>query len=51
MSNWFFADELDEVHRHQGLLRELQKLADDGTHEFTLPQSDVVFKILLLKNP
>lgn len=29
-----FAEELDEVQRHQGLLRELEKLAVDGTTKF-----------------
>lgn len=28
-----FAEELDEVQRHQGLLSELQKLAGDGTRK------------------
>lgn len=31
----YFADELNEVQRHQGLLRELQKLAADGTDTFS----------------
>lgn len=31
----YFADELNEVQRHQGLLRELQKLAADGTDAFS----------------
>lgn len=31
-----FAEELDEVQRHHGLLRELQKLAVDGTSKILL---------------
>lgn len=29
-----FAEELDEVQRHQGLLKELQTLAFDGKNKF-----------------
>lgn len=35
------AEELDEVQRHQGLLGELQRLADDGTHKVTFTNSCV----------
>lgn len=36
VSDYFFAEELDEAQRHQGLLWELQKLAADGTEKCTL---------------
>lgn len=36
-----FAEELDEVQRHQSLLKELEKLAFDGTDKFTQTHFDV----------
>lgn len=46
-----FAEELDEVQRHQGLLKELQKLAVDGTNKFTLTHFGVFLtQFSLLEN-
>lgn len=42
-----FAEELDEVQRHHSLLKELQKLAFDGTNKFTRTHFDVFIKQLL----
>lgn len=46
-----FAEELDEVQRHQHLLKELQKLAVDGTNKFTLTHFGVLLtQFSLLEN-